>query len=127
MIVVQYILPTLRALVMKDLIKEHGLRKIDVSKKMELTPAAITQYTKGNRGGAFTDRIVKSKKAMKVVSDLAEALAKGGISGEDAISKLCEACATIRADGIVCGLHREEAPGLKGSTCGVCMSPTHLP
>jgi predicted transcriptional regulator len=127
MIVVQYVLPTLRALVMKDLIEEHGMRKIDVSKRMELTPAAITQYIKGDRGGTFADRIVKSKRAMKVVSDLAEALAKGSISAEDTIGRLCEACSAIRADGIMCAVHKEEAPGLRGSSCGVCGSPDHLP
>lgn len=120
MVVVQFVLPALRALVMKDLIQEHGMRKIDVSKKMELTPAAITQYSKGDRGGAFVNTVVKSKKAMKVVSDLADALAKGSISAEDVINKLCEACGEIRADGMVCGLHKEEEPGLKGTLCGVC-------
>lgn len=127
MIVVQYVLPTLRALVVDDLVKEHGMRKIDVSRKMELTPAAITQYEKGDRGKAFVGTIVKSKKAMKVVSDLADALAKGTISAEDVINKLCEACGAIRADGMVCGLHKEEEPGLKGTACGVCDSSCKVP
>ncbi len=120
MIVVQYVLPTLRSLVMNDLINEHGMRKIDVSRKMELTPAAITQYAKGERGKAFVDTVVKSKKAMRVVSDLSDALAKGTISAEDVINKLCEACGAIRADGMVCAMHEEEEPRLKESSCTVC-------
>jgi hypothetical protein len=105
---------------MKDLIEEHGMRKIDASRKMELTPAAITQYIKGERGGAFAAKIIKSKKTMKILSDLADGLAKGNLSAEDTISKLCEACGAIRADGMVCAMHKEEARGLKGSSCSVC-------
>jgi len=123
MIVVQYILPTLRVLIMKDLIQKHNIRKIDASKKMELTPAAITQYMKGDRGNAFADEITKSEKTMKIISDLAEALAKGNIPPENTIDKLCEACGTIRAEGIICGLHKEKLPALKECTCAICERP----
>jgi len=120
MIVVQYILPTIRVLIMKDLIQKHNIRKIDASKKMELTPAAITQYMKCKRGKAFADEIIKSEKTMKIISDLAEALAKDNIPAENTIDKLCEACSTIRAEGIICGLHKEKLPALKECTCAIC-------
>jgi predicted transcriptional regulator len=120
MIVVQYVLPTVRALVMKDLVQQHGMRRIDASKKMELTPAAITQYMKGERGKAFAEQLEKSEKTMRIISEFAEALAKQDIPIDDMISKLCEVCYTVRAEGIICGLHEEESPSLKGSSCDVC-------
>lgn len=120
MIVVQYILPTIRVLIMKELIQKHSIRKIDASKKMELTPAAITQYMKGMRGKTFADEITNSEKTMKIISDLAEALARGGIPTENTIDKLCEACSTIRAEGIICGLHKEKLPALKECACAIC-------
>jgi predicted transcriptional regulator len=120
MIVVQYILPTIRVLIMKDLIQRHNIRKIDASKKMELTPAAITQYVKGERGKAFADEITKSEKTMKIISDLAEALAKDNIPAKNTIDKLCEACSAIRAEGIICQLHKEKLPALKECTCAIC-------
>lgn len=120
MIVVQYILPTIRLLIMKNLVQEHSMRKIDASKKMELTPAAITQYMKGERGNAFAEQISKSEKTMKIISDLAEALAKDDVPAGDAIDKLCEACSTIRAEGIICDLHKEGLPSLKESECVIC-------
>lgn len=124
MIVVQYILPTIRVLIMKNLIQEHNMRKIDASKKMELTPAAITQYMKGERGKAFADKITKSEKTMKIISDLADTLASGDIPAENTIDKLCEACSTIRAEGIICGLHKEKLPSLKESACAICERTT---
>ncbi|MEM2917258.1 MAG: hypothetical protein QXN63_02750 [Candidatus Bathyarchaeia archaeon] len=122
MIMVQYVLPAIRVLIIKNLIEEHNMRKIDVSTKMELTPAAITQYMKGERGAGFIDEIVKSEKTMKILSELAEALAKEKMPTETVIDKLCEACITIRSEGIVCKLHQKELPTLKESKCTICES-----
>jgi len=120
MIVVQYVLPAIRAVVMKDLIEKYNVRKIDASAKMELTPAAITQYVKGERGAIFADKIVRSEKTMKILSELAETLARDNVPAETIIAKLCQACVTIRSEGIICGLHQKELPGLKQCECAIC-------
>lgn len=120
MIVVQYVLPAIRVLIMKNLIEKYNVRKIDVSTKMELTPAAITQYMKGERGGTFVDKITKSEKTMKILSEIAEALAKDKTPAEATIEKLCEACTTIRSEGLICELHEKEFPALKKCECAIC-------
>jgi len=117
-VVVQYVLPAIRLLIMKDLIEKYDMRKIDVSTKMELTPAAITQYLKGERGVAFVDDISRSKKTMKIVSDIAETLARKDIPMESLMEKLCVACNIIRSEGIICQLHKKDLPALK--ECTVC-------
>jgi predicted transcriptional regulator len=122
MIMVQYVLPAIRVLIIKNLIEEHNMRKIDVSEKMELTPAAITQYMKGERGATFLNEITKSEKTMKILSELVEALAKEKVPTETVIDKLCEACVTIRSEGIICELHQKELPTLKESKCMICES-----
>lgn len=118
MVVVQYVLPAIRLLIMKNLMEKHNMRKIDVSTKMELTPAAITQYLKGERGVAFVDCVSQSEKVMKIVSDIAEALARNDIPMERLIDKLCMACSAVRSEGIICQLHQKNLPALK--ECSVC-------
>lgn len=98
MTMVRYFLPAFRALLMENLIEEYSMRKIDVSAKMGLTPAAITQYIKGDRGTTFKEKIVESEKTMKILSELAEALAKDNVSEEIIEDKLCKACMTIRTE-----------------------------
>jgi predicted transcriptional regulator len=61
--------PAIRSLVMKVLIEKHEMRKIDVSTRMELAPAAITQYLQGKRGSFLAKEISQSKEAMRVVGD----------------------------------------------------------
>jgi len=119
-IVVQYVLPAIRVLIMKNLVEKHHMRKIDTSAKMELTPAAITQYMKGERGATFVDEIAKSEKTMEILSELAEALAKNKAPAETIINKLCKACTTIRSERIICGLHQKDLPGLKECKCVIC-------
>ncbi len=107
MVVVQNVLPAVRLLIMKDLIEKHNMRKIDVSRKMELTPAAITQYLKGKRGGAAIDDISQSKKTMKIITEIAETLARNDTPMDSIIEKLCIACNTIRSEGKICQLHMD--------------------
>jgi predicted transcriptional regulator len=125
MIVVQYVLPAIRVLIMRELVEKHGLRKIDASAKMAVSPAAVTQYMKGERGSAFIKEVSQSEKAMQIVSELAEALVKDETPMDTVISKLCEACTIIRSEGINCKLHQKELPALRECKCVLCKHLKH--
>lgn len=114
---VKYLLPAIRVLVTKELIEKYNLRKIDASSKMELTPAAITQYFKGERGTILAGEITHSKETMEMVSKLAEILAGDNFSAEDLIEKLCKICTTVRQEGIICKLHQKDLPSLEEYKC----------
>lgn len=86
---------------MKELMEKHRMRKIDASTKMELTPAAITQYMKGKRGSTFIDEIEQSKETMKKVEELSEFLAGDEAPMESVVEKLCKICTAIRSEGKV--------------------------
>ena len=120
MIVVQYVLPAIRVLMMRELVEKHGLRKIDASTKMAVTPAAVTQYMNGERGSAFVEEVSQSERVMQIVSKLAEALVKDEVPMDTVISKLCEACAIIRSDGTTCKLHQKQLPALRECKCVLC-------
>lgn len=120
MIMVQYVLPAIRALMIRDLIEKYGLRKIDASAKMAVSPAAVTQYMKGKRGSAFVKEISQSKRPMQIVSEVAEALAKDEVPMDAVIKKMCEACTTIRSEGTICKLHQKKLPALRDSKCVIC-------
>ncbi|MEM3769618.1 MAG: hypothetical protein QXG76_00335 [Candidatus Bathyarchaeia archaeon] len=116
----KYLLPAIRVLVTKELIEKYNMRKIEASEKMELTPAAITQYFKGERGMALTKEIARSEEAMKMISRLAEALAREDATPESVIEKLCEICVAIRYEKVICKLHQEDLPTLKECKCVTC-------
>jgi len=119
-VVVKYLLPAIRVLVTKELIEKYNMRKIEASEKMELTPAAITQYFKGERGSMLTSQIERSHEVMKMISKLAEALAKEEATPETIIEKLCEICTAIRYEKVICKLHQEDLPTLDACKCVTC-------
>ena len=120
MIIVKHVLPAIRVLVMKELIEKYDMRKIDASAKMELTPAAISQYLKGERGIMFVHELLQSEETMKRVSELAETLARKGAPIESVIEQLCGICVTIRSEEILCKLHQKDLPALKECKCTIC-------
>ena len=60
MVVVQYILPALRVAVSRQLVNELSLKRSEAAKKMDVTPAAITQYLNKSRGDKAIDVIESS-------------------------------------------------------------------
>jgi len=123
-VVVKYILPAVRFLVTKELVEKYNLRKIEASEKMELTPAAITQYFKGERGVMLTQELMQSKETMEKVSEVAEMLAKSDVPADYIIEKICEICMTIKHERITCKLHQKDLPTLGECRCSTCPPAT---
>jgi len=117
MIVVQYILPALRTAIAKELIEKHGLRNTEVAEKMNVTPAAITQYLNKSRGESASMMIEGSDRVMNMVSEITHDLAQGVSPADMLLLKLCLACNAVRSEGLICDLHKEEMPSLKQVSC----------
>jgi len=113
MIVVQYILPALRVAIAKELIEKFELRKIDVADKMNVTPAAITQYMKRSRGVTASLMIERSGNVKDLVSDISRDLAEKKSPPDVLLMKLCRACRAVRSEGLICDLHKEAMPSLR--------------
>jgi len=124
MTIVKHALPAIRALIAKNLTEEHCMKKIEAARKLGLSPAALTQYQKGIRGKGFTEKILQSKKAVKLISQTAEALTKNDETSSKLIMvQLCKICQTLRAEGIICEAHRKDFPELENAECVVCKNP----
>lgn len=124
MIVVRYVLPAIRAQIAKELVSKHGLKRSEVAKKMGITPAAVTQYLEEVRGGIAVDLVESSEEVAEMVSKTAEGLARGEASVYDVLDNICTVCRAIRANGLICEMHKEVLPGLKGRKA--CDRPSHL-
>lgn len=124
-IVVQYVLPALRVLIAKELIEKHGLSRTKAAEKMELTPAAVTQYLKKVRGDTAVQLVESSDEAIKIVSEMANELARDDASVYDTMQNICKTCQIMRAKGLLCEMHKEILPALKKSE--VCECEFRLP
>jgi predicted transcriptional regulator len=123
-VVVRYILPTIRAEIARELVKRYGLRRSEASKKMGVTPAAVTQYLEGLRGETASSMVKGSEEATKVVSQIAEDLVRNDASMCEVLDKMCKACRAIRSSGLLCEIHKKMLPALKGWEA--CDRPDHF-
>jgi predicted transcriptional regulator len=124
-IVVRYVLPALRVLIARELIEKHGLSRVRAAEKMELTPAAITQYLKKVRGETAIQLIESSDETVKIISEMASDLAKGEASVYDVLQNICKVCQIMRSNGLLCEMHKEILPALK--KLEVCTCEFRLP
>ena len=119
--VVKYVLPAIRVLIMNELMEKYGLRKIDVADKMLISPAAVTQYSKGIRGSNCVDEIVGSEVIMKKISEISKSIIDNENDLEYIMENICEICSLIRSEKLVCKLHSNEFYEPVLDECMLCL------
>ncbi len=91
----RYVIPTIRALVARDLIEVHKLNQKEAAKKLGMTQPAVSQYKKHTRGDKAR-KLEEDKKINKMVSEMSNSLAKNEIDFQEAASEICNICKYIR-------------------------------
>jgi predicted transcriptional regulator len=117
-IIVQEILPSVRAMVAVKLTKTYGLSQEQAAKRMGTTQPAISQYKReirGHRSRVFS----QDPRLAEMVEDIAKKAASGELAAHDITPEFCRVCKYLRSRGVMCELHRELSPSLQ--ECNVCM------
>ena len=117
-VIVQEILPSVRAMVAVKLTKSYGLSQEQAARKMGTTQPAISQYKReirGHRSGVFR----RNPKLMEMVDGMTEKVAKGELTSMDITLEFCGICRYLRTHGLMCELHKEASPVME--SCTVCM------
>ncbi len=116
--VTQFILPTLRALIAKELIEKHKLTQQEAAKKLGISQAAVSQYTRELRG--FRTKILqRDKKISQEIENLAAKLISGDLNFISSMEDFCNICKNIRKKRFLCELHMECSPSLE--KCSICI------
>lgn len=95
-IVVQKILPAIRAELARILLEE-GLPQQQVANKLGLSKAAVSQYVSAKRGKDLSF----SSDTERQIRELAKSLA-GDLEANDAVGDLCAVCKGIQSSGWLC-------------------------
>ncbi len=89
-------LPTLRSLIVKDLIEKYDFSQVEVADKLGMTQAAISQYVSSKRGMKKTTKLEKSLKIKKMAHQIAKDIAENKLNNFDVTSRLCDLCLAHR-------------------------------
>ncbi len=119
-IVVKDILPAIRAVLVRDLIKRHKLNQVEVAKKMGITQPAVSQYLSELRGASYAG-LFKRREIAQSVRKLSDTIASGKVKPSQTLQMYCNICKHIKKREILCILHAKSAPYLKEEGCRICL------
>jgi predicted transcriptional regulator len=117
-VVAQNLLPTLRALIAKELMEKYKFTQQDVASKLGLTQSAVSQYVRNLRGSKakIFERDVEINKK---IEQFASKIASGQLDSLSALDSFCNICKAVRKSKTLCEMHKKSSPELKD--CKICL------
>lgn len=111
-VIIWYILPSIRSELAKKLI-EMGLSQKEVSERLEITEATVSQYANKKRGS----KIEFKHDTCSAIKTLAKDVIKGD-KDVNLTHRICEICMMLKKDKTVCELHKDHE--LVPAACEAC-------
>ena len=111
------IIPALRSMIAKKLVKTYHLPQQKVAELLGITQAAVSNYIRDVRG------VGVSLEGLEEAQKLADEIVKAILQGEDQVTllkKFNEAVKAIKAKRIMCSLHQKLEPELDVERCHLC-------
>jgi predicted transcriptional regulator len=111
-------------MIAKELMTKHHMKQVQAAELLRVSQPAISLYCRKIRGKAIDlgeDQDVKS-----LVRKMSEALAKNKLTRRELVQTYCKICRTIRAKGLLCGLHRKFDTTIDLENCDLCKTTGFL-
>jgi predicted transcriptional regulator len=122
-IAIKCILPSIRAMIAKELMTKHKLKQTEAAKILGVSQPAISLYNRKMRGKAID--LENDKDVGILIENLAESLAKNNLSHKEFIPSFCSICRIIRAKGLMCKLHKTFDQTINIDDCTLCSRPSN--
>jgi hypothetical protein len=94
------VLPTVRAILVRDLVERHNLSQVEVAKRLGITQPAVSQYLRSLRGASRAKALLRKSDFMKSIKKFSNAIASGEVRGIRLAEMYCEICGTLRREKI---------------------------
>ncbi len=98
MVVVRYILPAIRAKLVKELTESYNFRSKDAADALGLTQAAVSQYLSSKRGRQGLELIESSDEAEEVIKEILEKIVAGRFHVDEEIEYMCKLCEILKEE-----------------------------
>lgn len=120
-VVTRYVLPSVRALIAKELIEKHGCSQVEAARLLGTSQSNISYYLHSKRGAKLLGEV--SSSIASDVEKIASWLVSEDVDPEKLMAKYCDICRSIRkSGGAICNLHRRQSKVPRD--CDICLSPT---
>lgn len=119
-VTVRFVVPAIRALLAKELTKNHRLNQSEAANLLGITQTAISKYVHLVRGNRLS--IENEKPVMVVIESTAMALVNGELKPKEVPLQICNVCRLVREKGLMCELCKRINSVPITEECNLCFS-----
>ena len=114
-------IPAVRAILAKKLIKEYSLKEEDVAKVLGITQAAVSNYVRGTRGDVeLITKLESVREVMRMIDDIAKDLSTNKAYTPSTLAKFVGLCNYMRYTLIICDVHHSMESNIDEQICEQC-------
>ncbi|MFL6490648.1 MAG: transcriptional regulator [Nitrososphaera sp.] len=115
------LIPAVRAILAKKLIKEYSLKEEDVAKDLGITQAAVSNYVRGTRGDIeLISKLESVREVMRMIDDIAKDLSTNKAYTPSTLAKFVGLCNYMRYTLIICDVHHSIESNIDEQICEQC-------
>jgi predicted transcriptional regulator len=115
------LIPAIRSILARKLIKEFYLKEEDVAKVLGVTQAAISNYVRGTRGDIqLATKLAAVEEVGRMIDDIARDLAANKAYTPSTMAKFVQLCNYMRYTFIICDVHHSIESNIDSKVCEQC-------
>jgi uncharacterized protein len=115
------LIPAIRAILAKKLIREYSLKEEDVAKDLGITQAAVSNYVRGTRGDTeLISKLESVREVVCMIDDIAKDLSTNKAYTPSTLAKFVGLCNYMRYTLIICDVHHSIEPNIDEQICEQC-------
>ena len=115
------LIPAVRAILAKKLIREYSLKEEDVAKDLGITQAAVSNYVRGTRGDIeLISKLESVREVMRMIDDIAMDLSTNKAYTPSTLAKFVGLCNYMRYTLIICDVHHRIESNIDEQICEQC-------
>lgn len=115
------LIPAVRAILAKKLIREYSLKEEDVARVLGITQAAVSNYVRGTRGDVeLISKLESVREVMRMIDDIARDLSTSKAYTPSTLAKFIGLCNYMRYTLIICDVHHSIESNIDEQVCEQC-------
>ncbi len=115
------LIPAVRAILAKKLIKEYSLKEEDAARVLGITQAAVSNYVRGTRGDVeLISKLESVREVMRMIDDIAKDLSTNKAYTPSTLAKFVGLCNYMRYTLIICDVHHSIESNIDEQICEQC-------
>jgi uncharacterized protein len=115
------LIPAVRAILAKKLIKEYSLKEEDIAKVLGITQAAVSNYVRGTRGDIeLISKLESVREVMRMIDDIGRDLSTNKAYTPSTLAKFIGLCNYMRYTLIICDVHHSMESNIDEQICDQC-------